>query len=422
MEEELLNKNKTQLDANISYPDKLAQSNITNSSDLPEKSLLRRKTLLIFVLLLAIFISALVFVILKPKSTNNTIGNFPQPSTSINAPPTANSITEIPSVTQISQQTVKPSYKAGEFLTFTHFAQGYSIGYPAELVPELSGAEGGNFFLEIGNTSNKSSILIYPQYPKQDLSKLNLDNVIELSYDYWGGQPRKIVSSEEKIITKEEVKIGGIRAFKIISNVERIIVPKQKSVLVFEIQNKNANTNIIDQIINTFSLISTIPNNWKLYSDTKITGFKIKYPSNYEVKKLENSSSQSYDVVFVGPGGNITFNFYNDSSPIKKDFASAHDYSSNINAAIQAEQLLKEDVITSKFNQNAFTFEQGGDYAIRVIHPLKQDFNLYFIFSSYFNPLGFPSIKVNAPIALEQTVNQMLMSLNEDDVVRGKNN
>ena len=88
-------------------------------------------------------------------------------------------------------------------------------------------------------------------------------------------------------------------------------------------------------------------------------------------------------------------------------FVSADRYSYNIDAAIQAEQFLKEDVATSKFNQNAFTFAQGGDSAIRVTHPLKQDFNLYFYLS------GARSIRLSAPSNLESIVNQMLVSLNE---------
>ena len=274
-------------------------------------------------------------------------------------------------------------------------------------MPELRGATGGNFFLEIGDENNKSALWIYPEYPLQDLSKLNLDNVTDLSYEYYGSEP-KIIPPEEKIIKKEQITIGGAQAYKIISDIERIIVPRKNTVLVINVENKSVFADKIDEIINTFSLIPSVPDNWDLYSDNKVEGFRLRYPSNYSVEVLDNNATSfSYDVVFDSSEGKITFNFYNEISPMGQYFVSPDRYSYNMDTAIQAEQFLKEDITTSKFHQNAFTFAQGGDSAIRVTHPLKQDFNLYFYLS------GARSIRLSAPSNLESIVNQMLVSLNE---------
>lgn len=413
MKEKILTNDKTQTNINIPASGETSQTYTQNSSAKSEDLILKRrlgfrnKFLPIFLLLLILFTIIVAFAFMKLRGQIDTSNTIPQSSSITKISPTATPVAEMPTNTQSITQIPKPIYKSGEFLTSVHFAQGFSIGYPADLIPELRGAGGGNFFLEIGDTNSKSSILVYPQYPKQDLSKLNLENVTELSYDYWGSEP-KIIPPEEKIITKEQVNIGGIRAYKVVSNIERIIVPKEKSVLVIEIQNKNIATGIIDKITNTFSLISPIPTSWELYSDTKIKGFKIKHPADYKIDKKDNPITQSYDVIFTSPEGNISFSFFNDTSPVKQYFASADRYSYNVNAAIQAEQFLKEDITNAKFNQNAFTFAQGGDSAIRVVHPAKQDFNLYFYL------FGIPSIKINAPSKLEPVVNQMLMSLNEE--------
>lgn len=373
------------------------------------KQVFRNKFLPIFLLLLILFTIIVAFAFMKLRVQINTSNTIPQSSSIPKISPTATSVAEMPTNTQSLTQIPKPIYKSYEFLTFVHFAQGFSIGYPADLIPELRGAGGGNFFLEISDTNSKSSILVYPEFPKQDLSKLNLDNVTELSYEYWGSEP-KIIPPEEKIITKEQVDIGGIRAYKVVSNIERIIVPKEKSVLVIEIENKNIATGLIDQITNTFSLISPIPTSWELYSDTNVKGFKIKHPADYKIDTKDNPITQSYDVTFTSPAGNISFSFFYDTSPVKQYFIddSIDHYSLNVNAVIQAEQFLKEDIINAKFNQNVFSFEQGGNSSIRVVHPEKQDFNLYFYL------FDVPSIKVNAPSKLEPVVNQMLMSLDDE--------
>lgn len=358
----------------------------------------RNKFIRLFLMFFILFTIILSFAFIKQRNKISISDTSPQ-SSSMNKISSTATPTGIP----------KPIYNSSEFLTFVHFAQGFSIGYPAAFTPELRGAGGGNFFLEIGDTSSKSSILVYPQHPKQDLAKLNLENVTELSYNYWGNE-RKIFPSEEKVLSKELVNIGEIRAYKVNSNLERIIIPKEKSILVIEIQNKNIAPNLIDKITSTFSLIPPIPNSWEIYSDKNIKGFKVKHPADYKIDKKNNPNMQSYDVIFTSPEGSISFSFFNKDSPVEQFFSSSNRYSYNVDAATQAEQFFKEDVKNAKFNQNAFTFIQGGNSVIRVVHPAKQDFNLYFG-ALYF---GAPSIKLNAPTKLEQVVNQMLMSLNEE--------
>jgi hypothetical protein len=338
-----------------------------------------------FLPLLILFGVILMSVLMKREDQTGTA-----------APPT--SATPTTTVSPTRAQLPKPVYKTGEYLTFVHFAQGFSISYPAESVPELRGAGGGNFYVETGTTKNKASVLVYIQPVKQDVAKLTLQNVTDLSYDDWD-RVEKIFSSMEEIMTKEQINLGGKRAFRIVSNLmERIIVPNGSDVLVIEIHNKKNDAKTIDKILSTFSLIPPIPASWKLHEDTKYKTFRIKHPANYN-RILSEARTRSYDIVFEFPDGSINFSFPKNST--------AGLYEDRLDFAVQMEQSLKEDVLGSKFNQNAFTFVQGGDVAIRVVHPSKQDLNLYFY-------LGATPVRVNAPIKLEAVLNQMLVSLNEE--------
>ena len=165
MEKEVLTKDKTQANINVPASGETSQTYTQNSSTKLEDPILKRKLgfrnkfLPIFLLLLILFTIIVGFAFMKLRGQIDTSNTIPQSSSiTTKISPTATPVAEMPTNTQSITQIPKPIYKSGELLTFVHFAQGFSIGYPADLIPELRGAGGGNFFLEIGDKSNKSSI------------------------------------------------------------------------------------------------------------------------------------------------------------------------------------------------------------------------------------------------------------------------
>lgn len=350
-----------------------------------------------------------------------------------------------PTIAPTYEPTTQPlvEEKIENWKVFKHYNpyERYSINYPANLDVILVGATSGNpafnFKVEEEVEVNLSVINFFPDKipPIYDLDKIQQPGE---------GGYYKLIPNYKEIVKKEEINIAELKGLKVFAFLktppipefeeewkkhinEYIILPVEKRVVAFQVDYKfpkppslgdipESATKIVAQMINTYKQLKEPPLSWELYSDE---GFPIKanYPPDWKVEQKGNE--KDYILSFNPPEGNFgksKIEFHRLLLP--KDKAEEMWYGiERLERLVQSiENAPKE---TLGLERHAFTFLQGGDYAIKVTPTSrKANFSIYLPipFGRFENHIyRFDLIVGNeeAPKELLEIFDQMLVSLNK---------
>jgi len=336
--------------------------------------------------------------------------------TSQDLTPTSNTI--------IPTQVAKPIYTTEDYVVFAHYSLGYTIKYPATNVEmHLVGVTGGNFTQKY---NDESSILIYDILPEENtLSKVTIDNIMQQLTDCVEQGCRKFfeLKGYEKLLEKKIINLSGTNAFwikttipegstnevpsyiTIGSTVERYIIPHKDRFLILELNYKDKISNELSKAIDSFRLIPNIPPNWVEYEKNDNSKIRFKHPNEYEI--TENISKKQIEM--KSSKGTIILDYYDKNDELGKLFMYETGYQNmELESGYKAEQFLGNDITNFKFSINAFSYGQGGDKAIRVFNPSKQQEVVYFY--AYGSPLIY---RITSPESMEMEMNQILMSVNK---------
>lgn len=319
----------------------------------------------------------------------------------------------------------KPIYTVEDYVVFAHYNLGYTVKYPVTNVDmHLVGATGGNFTQKY---NDGSSILIYDIYPEDNtLSKVTIDNIMQqLTECGEGGCSRFFENRDyEKLQEKKMVNLSGTNTFWIktiipegstnklpphvpieSTTIERYVIPQKNRFLILELKYKDKVSTELSKAISSFRLIPIIPSSWVEYKKNDNSKISFKYPNNYKVSE----NTQNKLVELKSPNSTITLYYFDTNNGLGKFFMNQTGYPyMDLGSSYKAEQSLGNDVTNLKFSLNAFTYNQGGDQAIRVFDPKLQQVTIYF----YAN--GSPLIyRITSSEDMEIEINQILMAIND---------
>jgi hypothetical protein len=298
--------------------------------------------------------------------------------------------TTIPIHTPTTQPIIEE--EIANFKVFKHYGphHRYSIKYPANLDVILVGATSGNARFSFKTKEEiEVNLVIINFFPDKIPPISDLDKIQQPGE----GGYYKLIPDFEKIVQKEEIKMAGFRGLKVSTIKEEqreqvyeyILLPVKNKIVDFQLSYKfpkpaslddipESVTTVIAQIINTYGQLKEPPLNWKLYSDKRFP-IGINYPSNWNVE--QKSEKENYIISFRP----LAIEKFGESS-IKLHFLpnakEAMTYElTKFEQFVQKEENASQEALN--LERYAFTFLQGGDYAIKVIPPSrKTSLSIYF--------------------------------------------
>lgn len=298
-----------------------------------------------------------------------------------------------PTVTPTYEPTIQPiiEERIENWKVFKHYNpyECYSINYPANLDVVIAGATSGNpvfsFKVEEGVEADLSVINFFPDKipPIYDLDKIQQLGM---------GGYYKLIPDYKKVVKKEEITIAGFRGLKVFTIREEfrehvyeyVLLPVENKVVVFQMDYRfpkpadlddipESVMKIVAQIINSFKQLKEPPLNWKRYSDERFP-IGINYPPSWEVE--QEGSEEDYIISFKPPNENFGESSVELHFLPKAGEAMAYD-PTQFEQFVQAEENASKEALS--LERYAFTFLQGGDYAIKVI-PSSRTANLSIYF------------------------------------------
>lgn len=279
--------------------------------------------------------------------------------------------------------------ETANFKVFKHYSpyHRYSIQYPSNLDVVLVGATSGNARFSFKTKEEiETNLVIINFFPDKIPPVNDLDKIQESGEE---GGYYKLIPDPERIIQKEETKMAGFSGLKVFTIngeqkeqvYEYILLPVENKVLVFTLRYKFPEpaslddipdnvTKVTTQIIDTYKQLEELSLNWKLYSDKRFP-IGINYPPNWDVE--QKSEKEDYIISFKPPA---TENLGESSIELhflpKAKEAMVYE-PTRFEQFIQREENAPQE--TLNLERYAFTFSQGGDYAIKV-NPTSRKANL----------------------------------------------
>ena len=231
----------------------------------------------------------------------------------------------------------------------------------------------------------------------------------------------------EKLIEKKTSTLNGLKAFWIKTNelryinesvespresvtIERYLIPQKDTFLIIEITYKDSVPNDLSRTLSTFRIIPSIPESWITYENSQYNEIKFKHPENYKI--VENNQGKRIGI--TSSKGIINLYYFDKNDELGSYINSTGDFAPRkgeigYSSIYESENYLGNNVEQLKFSLNAFTFNQGGNYAIRVYDPSRKQVTLYF-YTPTTDTLKF---RITSPESVEMVMNQILMSINQ---------